>query len=244
MKTVIKLLLLVGLVIYLVFAFVNFTRHGDKTICHRVNYTIADSLHAGFITADEADRLLRKSACYPVGRRMEDIRVQDIEDLLRRNAYIDSVSCYKSPNGTVNVLIEQRIPLLRVMADTGEQYYLDSQGNIMSSQGYVADLVVVTGHVTPQYARKRLVNMGRYLRDNPFWDNQIEQIDVRPNGHLTLVPRVGGHTIQFGTTDSIVQKFRNLQTFYQKVLPTVGWNKYSEISVEHVSQIVGRKTRS
>ena len=26
-----------------------------------------------------------------------------------------------------------------------------------------------------------------------------------------------------------------------KVLPQVGWNKYSEISVEHVSQIVGRK---
>ena len=29
--------------------------------------------------------------------------------------------------------------------------------------------------------------------------------------------------------------------FYEKVMPQAGWNKYKEISVEHVTQIVGRK---
>lgn len=52
---------------------------------------------------------------------------------------------------------------------------------------------------------------------------------------------MGNHVIVFGTTDSISQKFRNLYTFYEKVLPEVGWNKYSEISVEHLSQVIGRK---
>ncbi len=244
MKTLVKIVLLVALAVYLVFAFADFSRHGDNTVCSSVNYTIADSLHAGFITVEEADRLLRASGMYPVGRTLDQVDGLAIERALRRNSYIDSVSCYKSPNGVVNVLIEQRLPLLRVLADNGDDYYMDQKGNLMTPQGYVADLIVATGHIDRKYARSELLKLGRFLHADPFWNAQVEQIHVQPNRHLRLVPRVGGHTIEFGTADSISQKFRNLYTFYEKVLPQVGWNKYTEISVEHVTQIVGKKGKS
>lgn len=244
MKTLVKIVLLVALAVYLVFAFADFSRHGDNTVCSSVNYTIADSLHAGFITVEEADRLLRASGLYPVGRTLDQVDGLAIERALRRNSYIDSVSCYKSPNGVVNVLIEQRLPLLRVLADNGDDYYMDQKGNLMTPQGYVADLIVATGHIDRKYARSELLKLGRFLHADPFWNAQVEQIHVLPNHHLRLVPRVGGHTIEFGTADSISQKFRNLYTFYEKVLPQVGWNKYTEISVEHVTQIVGKKGKS
>lgn len=244
MKTLVKIVLLVALAVYLVFAFADFSRHGDNTVCSSVNYTIADSLHAGFITVEEADRLLRASGLYPVGRTLDQVDGLAIEQALRRNSYIDSVSCYKSPNGVVNVLIEQRLPLLRVLADNGDDYYMDQKGNLMTPQGYVADLIVATGHIDRKYARSELLKLGRFLHADPFWNAQVEQIHVLPNHHLRLVPRVGGHTIEFGTADSISQKFRNLYTFYEKVLPQVGWNKYTEISVEHVTQIVGKKGKS
>lgn len=240
-KTLFKLLLLVGIVVYLAFAFIRFTQQGDRTICRNVNFTIADSSHAGFITRDEADRLLRESGLYPVGLQMEKINMKSIEKALKRNTFIDSVACYKSPNGTVNVLIEQRLPLLRVMANNGDQYYLDDKGNQMNPQGYVADLVVATGDISRNFASKQLTQIGRFLRDDDFWNNQIEQINVLPNKHIELVPRVGNHIIEFGTTDSISKKFRNLYAFYEKVMPEVGWNKYSKISVEHVSQVICKK---
>ena len=241
LKTFFKLILLAGIIVYLCFAFANFTTHGDTTVCKEVSFTIADSSHAGFITTDEADRLLRQSGLYPVGREMEQIDGLAIERALRRNSFIDSVSCYKSPGGVVNVLILQRLPLLRVKADNGDDYYIDDKGNIMNPQGYSADLVVATGDISRPYAQRQLIKLARFLRDDAFWNNQIEQIYVSPQRHISMVPRVGSHTIAFGTTDSINQKFRNLYTFYEKVLPEVGWNKYAEISVEHVSQIVGRK---
>lgn len=240
-KTFIKLILLVGIIVYLCFAFIDFSSHADTTTCRQVNFTVADSSHAGFITAEEADRLLRNSGLYPVGRQMDKVDGAAIEQALRRNSFIDSVQCYKSPGGVLNVLIQQRLPLLRVMADNGDDYYIDEHGHIMNPQGYSADLVVATGSISRPFAQKQLVRLGNFLRDDPFWNNQIEQIYVTPQQHLTLVPRVGGHTIDFGDTDSISLKFRNLYTFYTKVLPQVGWSKYSEISVEHVSQIVGRK---
>lgn len=242
MKIAIKLLLLASIIIYLIIAFTNFTK-SDTTICRNVNFTIADSSHAGFITSDEADRLLHESGLYPVGKQMEQIDMLAIERALKKNNFIDSVSCYRSPNGTVNVLIEQRLPLMRIMANNGEQYYLDSKGNMMSPQGYVADLVVATGNISHRFAQKDLTQIGRFLRDDPFWDGQIEQINVVNNNHLQLVPRIGSHIIEFGNTDSISQKFRNLYTFYEKVLPKVGWNKYSKISVEHITQIVAKKEK-
>ena len=244
MKTLVKIVLLVALAVYMVFAFADFSRHGDNTVCSSVNYTIADSLHAGFITVEEADRLLRASGLYPVGRTLDQVDGLAIERALRRNSYIDSVSCYKSPNGELNVMILQRLPLFRVIADNGDSYYMDQRGNFMNPQGYVADLVVATGHIDRNFARTQLLKMGRFLHDDPFWNAQIEQIYVEKNHELRLVPRVGNHIISFGTADSISQKFRNLYTFYEKVLPQVGWNKYSVISVEHVTQIVGKKGKS
>lgn len=243
MKTFFKLFLLLGIIVYLVFAFTQFTNQGDQTLCRSVNYTIADSSHAGFITAEEADRLLRASGLYPVGRQMKQVDGLKIEKALSKNSFIDSVNCYKAPNGELNVLIMQRLPLMRILSANGENYYIDAKGNIMNQQGYVADLVVATGNISRPFARKQLVKLGTFLRDNAFWGDQIEQIHVENNKSITLVPRVGGHTIDFGDTDSIPKKFRNLMAFYKKVLPEVGWNKYSEISVEHVSQVVATKKK-
>ena len=243
MKTIFKLFLIVGIIVYLCFAFTQFTQRGNQTICRKVNFTIADSSQAGFITATEADNLLRKSGLYPVGQQMKQIDGQRIEKVLRSNPFIDSVTCYKAPNGELNVLIMQRLPLMRILADNGDNYYIDEKGNTMNQQGYVADLVVATGNISRDYARKHLVELGTFIHDNEFWNNQIEQINVGTDHKLKLVPRVGGHIISFGAPDSIPRKFLNLHTFYKKVMPEVGWNKYSEISVEHVTQVVATKKK-
>ena len=172
---------------------------------------------------------------------MSRISGLEIEKLLAKNSFIESAQCYKSPNGALNILIEQRLPVMRILADNGENSYIDSHAHTTQPQGYVADLVVATGKIDKRFAQTRLLALGTYIKNNPFWEDQIEQVFVEPNHHVQLVPRVGGHIIHFGTTDSIETKFRNLYTFYQKVLPDVGWNKYAEISVENTSQVVGKK---
>ena len=243
MKNFFKLLLLAGLITYLVLAFTRFTKHGNHTVCRNIEYLISDSSHAGFITKDEADRILRKSNLYPIGRKMDQINGMQIARILRKNTFIDSVACYKSPNGTVHVLIQQRLPLLRVIPDEGNEYYIDMKGHIMDPQGYAADMVVVTGRFDQSFARQRLLAMGKFLRNNEFWNKQIQQIHVSDTSHIELIPRVGKSVIEFGSTDHMVRKFQNLYAFYRKVLPEVGWNKYQKISIENVTQIVGTKVR-
>ncbi|MBR1711829.1 MAG: cell division protein FtsQ/DivIB [Alloprevotella sp.] len=241
MRALLKLLLLAGIIVYLAFAFTRFTRTGDNSQCSGVDIVVSDSSHAGFITSAEADRILRSTGIYPTGKAMKDISSQEIEQVLRKNPFIQEAVCYKTADNRLNVLISQRLPLLRVMAESGEDYYIDERGFAMEPMGYVADLAVATGHISKNFAKTRLAQLGRYLRDNSFWNDQVEQISVTKDQNVDIVPRVGDQIIHLGTPDSIPKKFRNLMAFYQKVMPEVGWNKYSEIDVRHVNQIVCTK---
>ena len=52
---------------------------------------------------------------------------------------------------------------------------------------------------------------------------------------------MGGHIIALGRPDDYAQKFDNLQTFYEKALKEVGWDRYSHINLDHKGQIVATK---
>lgn len=238
MKTALKLLLLLGLIVYLVFAFTDFTQRGDNSTCTGMDIAVADSHHAGFITPPEADRILRKSAYYPVGKKMKDVNSKKIESELKKNPFIKDVVCYKTPGNRLSVLVSQRLPLLRIIARNGDDYYIDERGFVMEPLGYVADLAVATGHIDKAFAKKELTKLGLFLRDNDFWNDQVEQIHVDENRKIDLIPRVGDQVIHLGTTDSIPKKFRNLMAFYEKVMPEVGWNKYKRIDIGRTNQIV------
>ena len=247
MKTFSKLLLLIALLAYLAFAFVRMTGGADRTRCTAVNVAIADSLHAGFITAAEVERLLVRAGIHPKGREMDSIDGRRIEKVLLRNSFIKSANCFKTPGGRVNILISQRLPVMRVKAANGEDYYLDEAGHVMMPEDYNADLVVATGDIDKKYAGKNLVHIARYLQDHEFWNDQIVQIDVEPRTrNITLVPRVGSQLIRFGKADSatVESKFRNLKTFYDKVMPTVGWDTYREINLEYARQIICKRTET
>jgi len=240
-KTLFKLLLLMGLIVYLVFAFTHFTGESYSTKCAGINIAVTDSARAAFMTSADVEHILRKARYYPIGQKMDAINSRKIEILLMKNPFIKEATCYKTPDGRINIIIAQRLPLMRVIANNGLNCFVDEHGFMMKPMGYAADLVVVTGAVDPPFIKKSLIPLGIFLRDNEIWDKQIVQINVSEDHKLTLIPRVGDQVIRFGAADSIPQKFNNLRAFYEKVMPKVGWNKYSRISLENTNQIVCTK---
>lgn len=241
MKTALKLLLLLAMIAYLVYAFVAPRR--DSAVCTAVNVVIADSDHAGFIDTAEVVRQLNSANLNPVGRPMDSVNGKAIEEELLSNSFIKLAQCYKSSGGTVNVYVSQRLPILRVKADNGEDYYIDDKGDPMKPQNYKADLAIATGVISKDFAKKRLVHLARQLHDNDFANDLTTQIDVDANGNATIIPRLGCDAIRLGKIDSsaVATQLTNLHAFYSKVLPTVGWNKYREISLEYSGQIVCKK---
>lgn len=242
MKTFLKILLLALLTGYLIFAFVRLSDHPDATVCSKVEVQVTHSDKAGFITPKEVERLLHEANLYPVGQLMDSINGMQIEDELKKNPFVKGVTCYKTPGGKASIIVEQRLPVMRILPENQNSYYIDEQGMAMETHHYNSDLVVATGKMDSAFIQDKLVFLGLYIHNNKFWNDQITQIHVHPNQHVDLITRVGGNIlIHFGTLDSISRKFNNLKAFYDKVMPEVGWNTYREISLEYNNQIVCKR---
>ena len=233
----------IGLVIvgYLAYIFINVARQKSGEICKSVDIQIVDSAHIGFIDKKEVRRLMQEGNMTLEGKSLESISNEPVATLLKKNPFVKDVTCYKTPDGVFHIFVSQRLPIMRIMADNGDDYYIDDKGRAMQSMGYTADLITATGNVSRDFAKKSLVKLGIFLRDDGFWNDQIVQANVDSLGDISLVPRVGNHIIQLGSVNDLEVKFRNLKSFYKKILPTVGWNKYKIINIEYPSQVRGVK---
>ena len=243
MKYVIRLLLLFLSLAYLVFVTVRYSRAEDTRACTALQIDILDSAQATFISKGGIEKMLQKNRLHPVGQTINSISPIKIEHAIESDSFICRAICSITPGCRVRLAVIQRIPLLRVMADDGEDYYIDEAGTRMEAIGYEADLPVVTGTVTPAFARKKLKALGIFLRNDTFWDGQVEQIVVKPNGEVDLIMRIGDHIVHFGRIENIPIKFRNLYALYTDIMPKVGWYKYSEINVAYDGRIICKRRK-
>ena len=240
-KKIFILLFLMLIIVYLVIAVTTFNAKPKEQTCEGMELVINDSIDYGFITKKEVLRILTKEKISPIGKKMNEINTRQLEDALKQHPLIGEVECFRIPNGKVGIEVTQRIPILRIMAANGENYYLDKKGVTMPTANNAANVAVVTGHVDKKFAQKELYELGLFLKEHPFWDAHIQQINVTASKELELVPRVGEHIIFMGKPGNYENKFDRLKTFYKKGLNQVGWNKYSRISLEFENQIICTK---
>ena len=232
---------LVLLSCYLVVAVTAFNHKPDNEVCKGLNLSVKDSVDYNFVTQKEIESLLKSKRLSPIGKPLGTINVRKLENEIARHPFVSEAECYLTSGGKVNIEIQQRIPILRVMSGNGDNYYIDNKGNIMSAKGRSVHVAVATGFIDRKFAQKELYALGEYLQSDPFWNAQVEQIHVTPQKELEIVPRVGNHVLFLGKAEDYDEKFSKLQTFYKKALNRVGWNKYQRISIEFKNQIIGTK---
>jgi cell division protein FtsQ len=167
--------------------------------------------------------------------------VRNIEEQLQKNPFVKKAECYKTQTGHVNIMIDKRLPVIRVKADNGDDYYVDEHGNIMPNTHFASNLVIATGAIHQKYAQKVLKDIGCYLLNTPLWGNQVEQLNVLADGSIEMVPRVGDHIVYLGSPSNLERKLARLEKFYKYGLSKAGWNKYSYINVEFDNQIICKK---
>ncbi|KAA6339156.1 hypothetical protein EZS27_012884 [termite gut metagenome] len=247
-KQIKKRILQITVLLFTVYIFtvvISFNHRIDNLICRDVIFIIKDSVNVGFVTKRDITDMLQKANLNPKDKSMDVINTSFIEKTLSKHILIDRVECYKTLSGKLCIEINQRIPILRIMGNNDENYYIDNKGKVMPMNvKCIVHLPVVTGDVDKTFAMNELYKLGLFLYNNKFWDAQIEQINVLPKGEIELVPRVGEHIIFLGNANRMEQKFERLKKFYLKALNKVGWNKYSRINLEFENQIICTKWKN
>lgn len=255
MKRILKLILIGILPCYLVVTFVLYNSENDRKICNEIKINITDEDEFQFIKKSEIEQIVKQASLNPIGKRMGEINTDAIEAALLKNQLIAQAECYKTPGGmvqlkgdsirtlvgAVRIDITQRIPVLRVMGVDGN-FYIDNKGNYMpTSNHFTLYLPVVTGYVDKAFAQKELFGFACFLQNNKFWNAQIEQINVRADKEIELIPRVGDHLILLGKLDNFERKLDNLMLMYEKVFPKVGWNRYETINLKYENQVIATR---
>ena len=241
LKKLFIFLFLILITAYLVIAVTVLNGKPVETVCPGMELVINDSIDYGFISKREILRLLNNKKLSPIGKKISEINVRELEEELKKHPLIGNAECYRTPGNRIGIEITQRVPILRVMAANGEQYYIDDKAHTMPVPNSAANVAIVTGHVDKAFATKELYEFGMFLQKNPLWKAQIQQINVTTAKELELVPQVGDHIIFLGKPNHYENKFERLKTFYKKGLNEIGWNKYSRISLEFDNQIICTK---
>lgn len=232
-----------------------------ETVCSNVQIDIEDDNGMHFVEPKDVMRILNDKRVKLKGNTMDSIDRNETEEILLRHSLVKDAEVYKSLNGTINIQIEQRTPILRVVNRESESFYIDEEGRVMPvSDKYAAHVPVANGNIGDNYSKRRfdqlkivnpdsiqekdvlskLYTLAVFIHDNEFWKAQIEQIYVN-GSEFELVPKVGAHVVVFGSLENYPEKFRNLHALYKQGFPQKGWNRYSKVNVKYKNQIICTK---
>jgi len=216
-----------------------------RIVCTDVRVEITDSVQNQFIGGREIREWVLKRHPDILRKNLENIDLRVIEDGLRKIKAIEDVKVFtsivgrgKPGEGSVVVRIRQRDPEFRV-DQPGRDYYMDKFGKCIDwTPNFTPRVMIVSGVVAYEYARKRLLPLITYVKDDPFLDAQIDQIHVGGDGNLTIVPRIGEQLIYFGPPDDYQVKFRNLKALYKEGFKNGGWTSYKSINLSYKNLVI------
>lgn len=243
MKKILTISVLALLAGYIVFAAVALCRKPAEQRCEGVQLEIRDSLKTGYMTTRDITALLSANKLDPTGKLLDEVSLRAIEKALETSPLVASCECYKTINGYVMVEVECRRPILRVIADGNDSFYIDEEGEVIERIPCGVYVPIATGYVTRKFAKKELYALAQFFQEEELWNAQIEQIHVTARQEIELIPRVGDHIIELGRPGDYAEKFGKLKAFYEKGLNEVGWDRYSRISIDYDNQVVATRRK-
>lgn len=213
-----------------------------------------------FLTKAELIRLLERKGLWRAGMTKEELDIQGVEDVIMGISQVKKAEVFSNIGSTWKIDIELRKPIARIFNKFDETFYLDQDGESMSTtSSYSARVLVVTGEIVDRkngpsvfeiinndslksiQKLDEIYRISNYVCHDPLLHSLIGQMHVQKNGDFVLIPLVGDLEIVFGTANSereVAEKFKKLVIFYEEAMPSVGWEKYSEISLKYEDQIV------
>lgn len=202
-----------------------------------------------FIDQHDISDLVKTTFGDVVGKPLNQIPISDIEKALMELPYVSTAEIYTDMDGVLQVVVQQREVLLRIVNKAGKEYYIDTKGaKVPVTLKYVPHVLVASGHIGEGYEKaldtvqtklvQDLVAIVEHVKGDPLWSNQIVQLYVDDKQDIEIIPRVGTQPLIIGNADKLGEKLDRLEIFYKNILPKVGADAYEKVNVKYDGQII------
>ena len=203
-----------------------------------------------------SDRDVRQNLLVAFGNTLEgtelaELEVERMERVLEEDPFVEDAETYVGQSNTLHVRIKQREPILRILDNTGGNYYLDKTGaKIPCSSIYTARVLVATGNIAPytldfqkrkKNSLKELFKLTNVLLEDEELSAFIQQVHINNAGEFILIPLVGDQKIVLGSTRNLEDKLKRLKIFYTEGMPYAGWRTYRTVNLKFSGQVVCSK---
>ena len=210
-------------------------------------------------SADRVFLLMGISKARLKGCLLDTLHTGHLEKRMLAHSYVKRADVFKTVSGVLCIEVEYRSPLVRVFNRYGDSFYLDRDGFVVNPPlVFYSYVLAASGNIDFRPTNRlvsvadtvqrrnspaletlfQLYRLASFVEESKFWSSQIEQVYVTHDSNMQLIPRVGSQVIEFGNADYMEEKFRRLQIFYEKALPSLGWNRYEKINVKYKGQVV------
>jgi len=249
-----KNILWVVIGLFLLFAFLAIKQTSEALKINSIEVAIDQTVDLSFIDSNKVLDIVREVVKTPIiGSSKKQFNLALVERRLEAYPFIDKADVVIDFSGKLLIKIIQREPILRIINAQGMSYYVANNGYKMPLHfDFTPRVMVATGNITETLVDsafvkspmlKDLLLIANYCSANEFWRAQIEQLFVDNYNDILLIPKVGNHSIVFGSAEHLDSRFARLLTFYKKGLNAVGWQKYQQINLKFEGQIVAEKQK-
>jgi cell division protein FtsQ len=251
----IMIVLVAGMIVLL--AFTDIQHH--SMIYKNFRIDVLNSTQYSLITKDEIHDLVKKNFGEIEGAPSAGINLLELEETVLKNPYVSSCEVFQTIDGGLVLKARVREPLVRIINQDGQQFYLDMNGWMMPlNHEHIYPIIIANGYIDDTYislekSEKPLSNLpdssvihhifyvAFHISRDFFLKSFIDQIYINEKHEIELVPKIGSQTIFFGTSENAKEKLENLKIFYQKVMNRMDWTVYKSINVKYKNQVVCSK---
>ena len=205
--------------------------------------------HERFLSKKDVVQLLTQNGKEHItGKSTREFELQKMELRLERHQWIRDAELFFNNNQVLQVKINEREPIARVITLGGNSFYIDSNcQRLPLSDKLSARVPVFTGFPSEKLELKsndkllirQIKKLSTFILNDSFWMAQVSQVDITPKRTFEVLPTIGTHVIDFGDASDCDQKFHRLFIFYKQVLSKTGMDKYSRINVQYNRQVIG-----
>jgi len=217
-----------SLVFLLCFSLNRFGEQEQKLKIH-----FSDDIPIFFINDSIIKHVVKKNN---PSNKIKKINIGETERKIKELPSVEYVNVYLELNGTLNVEIKQKIPVMRIN-NSDNQYYVDDMGNEFPlSKEYSHPCILVSGKIPAEDYANLAILINKIKKDD-LYKNYFIGIS-KFNEDYMLLTNDGYFKIQFGNLENIDIKLMGLKVFIEKYLYNKNHNIYKQISVKYNGQIV------
>ncbi|MFA8450836.1 MAG: cell division protein FtsQ/DivIB [Bacteroidales bacterium] len=231
-------------------------RQRDAMLCDTFMINVSSKNSPTFLTKKDVSEILDARDIVPGTKKVGDLNLDEIESVLCQNPLIHNAEVSLSFLGELKIHVIEKQPIAQVFSLHDDSYFICDDNSLMPFYlGGNSRVPIVNGYIQTTYKKnlglifqdtllKELVpilTLVKEIQKSSLLQAQIEQLYIKKNREIQLIPKVGNHIVEFGTPENYKRKLENLEVFYSKGISQVGWNKYRTISLKFDNQVVCTK---